>query len=121
MQLTIHHLSFERNNILLFNQICCALQPGSLCEIRGVNGSGKSTLLRILGGFIEPQEGAICWEGVSIFKQRDLYQQQTCFIGHQNGVKPYLTVYENLALSCLLAGSHPPKASLETALAEIGL
>ena len=121
MQLTIDNVSFERNNALLFSQIHCVLQPGEIIQIRGANGSGKSTLLRILAGYIVPEGGVISWCGTPIFQQKDHYQQQICFIGHQNGVKPYLTAYENLALTAALANCKINGPRLYHILADIGL
>lgn len=105
MKLAIHHLAFERNNQFLFKEVNCLLNAGEVLQLRGANGSGKSTLLRILAGFLQPHEGAIQWQNQCIFKQRDAYQQQLHYVGHQHGVKHHLTVYENLqhyyALACL--------------------
>ncbi|EKD54024.1 MAG: hypothetical protein ACD_60C00129G0001 [uncultured bacterium] len=119
MPLAIHNISFERNDSPLFSQLNCVLQPGDLLQVRGRNGSGKSTLLRILAGFLEPHEGDIIWEAVSILKQRGHYQQKMCYIGHQNGIKPYLTVHENLCLNAALMGFQPEQ--IPSALSQIGL
>lgn len=100
--LHIKQLAFERNFQYLFNHVNCELNPGELLQIRGTNGSGKTTLLRILAGFIEPHEGNVSWYGKSIFQDRESYQQHLKYIGHQNGIKPNLTVYENLQLNCAL-------------------
>ena len=103
MTLSIHHLAFERNNAPLFSDINCLLSNGEMLQIRGANGAGKSTLLRIIAGYIQPQTGMILWECRNIFQQLDNYTQQICYLGHQNAVKPHLTVYENLQLSAALA------------------
>lgn len=102
--LTLDHLAFERNHELLFSDIEHTLRTGEVTQVRGANGCGKSTLLRMLAGYIEPQQGAILWQQQNITNIRDEYQQHLCYIGHQNGLKPYLTVYENLQLNTLLAG-----------------
>ena len=118
---SIDDLAFERNNRFLFSNINCSLQAGELLQIRGANGSGKSTLLRILAGYIEPQTGKILWQGQSITEQRDTYQQQLHYVGHQNGVKPNLTVYENLQLNCALIGIPAAPAHLYKIIERIGL
>lgn len=104
MALWINNLAFERNNELLFKEVHCQLNPSEMLQIRGPNGCGKSTLLRILAGYIQPEIGIILWQGKNIFQQLDEYTQQLCYLGHQNGIKPYLTVYENLKLSSALSG-----------------
>src|SRR5438046_786881 len=102
MTLLIKNIAFERNYQFLFSQVHCELQAGEILQIRGENGSGKSTLLRILASYLEPHEGNISWHGKCITLHRDTYQQQLHYIGHQNGIKPYLTVYENLELTSAL-------------------
>jgi heme exporter protein A len=101
-QLSTHALACERNNELLFSDLHCTLQSGELLQIRGANGSGKSTLLRMLAGFIEPEVGTITWQKKSIFAQRESYQQQLHYLGHQNALKPALTAIENLQFSSAL-------------------
>lgn len=111
--LIIDQLYFERNDQILLQDININLHHGELLQIRGANGSGKSTLLRMLAGFIEPHNGEINWQGLNIFKQRETYQQQVHYIGHQNSVKPTLTVRENLLLHCALATYKPQKQTLQ--------
>lgn len=121
MNLTITNLAFERNFRCLLNNINFTLTPGELMQIRGTNGSGKSTLLRILAGFIEPTRGTIQWQDKNVALDRDHYQQQIHYVGHQNGIKPYLTVRENLQLNYALA-NHPKNVEqLEYVLQQFGL
>lgn len=119
--LTINNLAFERNNVFLFNQINCSLNAGELLQIRGENGSGKSTLLRVLAGFVEPHEGNILWQGQSILQQRDEYQQDLHYIGHQNGIKTNLTVLENLHLSQAVARVKSDPQRMQNTIQKIGL
>lgn len=116
MTLCIQHLAFERNDTLLFREINCELHAGEMLQIRGANGCGKSTLLRILAGFIRPEIGTILWQGKNIFQILDDYTQQLAYLGHQNGIKPYLTVYENLELNCALSGIKIQPELLKTVL-----
>jgi heme exporter protein A len=102
--LAIHNLAFARNYQFLFTGINCTVQPGELLQISGKNGSGKTTLLRIMAGLLEPEEGVILWHEKPIHQQRETYSQQLHYIGHKNGVRPYLTVYENLKLFDYLLG-----------------
>jgi heme exporter protein A len=98
----IHDLTFERNDVVLFHDIHCTLHNGDLLQISGANGSGKSTLLRILAGFIQPEHGKILWQDKCIFTEAEEYQQHVHYLGHQNGIKHNLSVYENLQLRAAL-------------------
>lgn len=121
MKLCIKNLSFERNQQLLLDRIDYALQAGDCLQVHGANGSGKSTFLRILAGFIYPTQGDIEWLGSSIFAERDLYQQELHYIGHQNGIKPYLTVFENLELISALSGTKSTSKEIQHILKKMDL
>lgn len=119
--LTIKQLGFERNYRFLFENMNCELRSGDLLQVRGNNGSGKSTLLRILAGFLEPHTGSILWQNEPIVTNLNHYQQHIQYIGHQHGIKKYLTVYENLLLNCALTNHTPRPNQLKNILDEIGL
>lgn len=121
MTLALNNLMFSRNDIPLFRQIECTLQKGEMLQICGANGSGKSTLLRMIAGYIEPETGAVLWQNQSIVEQRDTYAQQICYLGHQNGLKPYLTVFENLKLSAALMQHTVSGQQIHTILHKMGL
>lgn len=119
MKITIHNLAFERNEQFLFKEINSILHAGDLLQVRGANGSGKSTLLRILAAYIEPQIGQVSYNDQCIFQQRDAYLQQLHYLGHQNGVKPYLSVLENIKLMCSL--KRIPPNSIQSVIQKVGL
>lgn len=121
MKLTAEQLTFERNDAPLLNAVHFNLHSGELLQVQGANGSGKSTLLRILAGFIEPQQGKICWNDACLLTQRDHYQTQVHYIGHQNGIKPYLTVIENLQLYDAIFHHVSSTQHLHAVINQIGL
>ncbi len=121
MTLSLNQIAFERNNEYLFHSICHQQQAGEMLQITGANGCGKSTLLRIIAGYLEPQQGDVLWAGKSIFQQLNDYQQQIHYIGHQNGLKPQLTVIENLKLSAALLLSKPALSQLVSILEQLEL
>ncbi len=92
----------SRNNTLLFQGVSYALASGQVLSVRGANGIGKSTLLRILAGFIEPQQGSVSYDNQVIFQDVAAYQHGIHYLGHDNGVRQYLTVYENLTFYAVL-------------------
>ena len=44
-----------------------SIEPGDRVAILGAVGSGKSTLLKLLGGFVEPQEGQVLIDDLDLF------------------------------------------------------
>jgi heme exporter protein A len=119
--LQIANLAFLRNDTPLFRDLSCQLTTGNALQIRGANGSGKSTLLRVLAGYLQPESGSISWHNQSIDEQRDTYQQQLHYVGHQNGTKQNLTAFENLQLAAALRGEPCTSQQIKRALAEIEL
>ena len=56
----------EKNTGRTLNSVSFFVNKGERVAILGHNGSGKSTLTKILGGLLEPDEGACFIEGVDI-------------------------------------------------------
>ncbi len=121
MTLSLTNLAFSRNDRQLFRHVHCTLQRGEIVQIRGANGCGKSTLLRMIAGYIEPELGAILWQNQSITQQHDTYARELCYLGHQNGLKPYLTVMENLKLSAALLQQTLSLSEINSTLHTVGL
>ncbi len=119
--LKFENLTFERNNQVVLSSVSHKIHAGELLQVCGANGSGKSTLLRILAGLIEPQEGSILWCDRSIYQQKEFYYQQLYYLGHQNGIKPNLTVYENIKLNYALQGLEINLPLLNCALEKMDL
>jgi len=90
------NLSCERDDRLLFNNLCFDLAAGELVQVTGPNGAGKSTLLRCLSGLFTDYEG-------SIQLQDELDQSAICYFGHKIPVKSNLTSIENLAYFSLFS------------------
>jgi len=81
------------------------INKGDYVSVSGPSGSGKSTLLNVIGGLIRPDSGEVIYKGESIYDQRgrflDLYRKRNVgFMFQQFHLMPYLTVVENIRLSC---------------------
>jgi heme exporter protein A len=115
------NLSCERGERTLFAGLEFALAPGSLMRVAGPNGTGKTSLLRMLCGLLEPAAGEVRWNGRSIRQQREDYWKDLVYVGHLNGVKEDLTVFENLKVAQAVAGRNADDATLRRALDAVGL
>ena len=97
--LKVKNLNCQRSGEVVLQGLNFEVEAGKNVEIIGSNGSGKTTILRLLLGFINDYDGDIYWndsEEPSKLQEKDIY----CFYqGHQIGIKPLLTVYENLKFS----------------------
>jgi len=77
-------LAAFRGEKLVFRDLDFTVPDGGALLLTGPNGSGKSTLLRVLAGLLRPAAGEVHWDG------------PVAYVGHQDAVKPALTVSENL-------------------------
>lgn len=102
--LTCHNLRAIRGERLLFDHLGFSLKPGMVLVLRGANGSGKSTLLRMLAGLIPSSAGEITWQKKPVRGNTD-YITHMQYIGHQNALKPELSVYDNVQYWAALKGT----------------
>jgi heme exporter protein A len=110
MRLSGNGLMVERGERAIFSGVNFAADAGDLVALSGPNGSGKTTLLRLIAGLIQPQAGTVELEG----GDEDLtIGQQAHMIGHQHGIKPALTVEENLRFWKDFLGGETVQGGLE--------
>lgn len=110
----------ERDDRPLFSGLDLAVRSGELWRIAGPNGAGKTTLLRLLAGLNTAFDGELLWRGDPLHQVRPAYQANLLFMGHDAGVTPSLTAYENLAGWLAMRGPVEP-GRVNAALADAGL
>ncbi|QND51157.1 heme ABC exporter ATP-binding protein CcmA [Phyllobacterium sp. 628] len=94
MRLVAESLAGARGGEVLFSGLSFAVASGEALVITGPNGSGKSTLLRIIAGLLEKADGGIKLENSA--SGFDSLTSACHYLGHLNGMKPVLSVEENL-------------------------
>ena len=119
--LEARELEATRGDATLFTGLGFALQPGALLRVTGANGSGKTSLLRALCGLLMPVAGEVRWNGTNIRVLREEYWKNLAYVGHADALKDDLTVEENLAINCALAGLGISPSQSRAALASFGL
>jgi heme exporter protein A len=95
-------LACRRGERLVFEGLDFALAPGGALLLTGPNGSGKSSLLRLMAGLTPPLAGALAWDGSPVAEDPAEHRARLHFIGHQDALKPVLTVVETLAFFAAL-------------------
>ena len=116
--LITHKLSCIRGEQSVFTGLDIAVNPGRALLLSGPNGSGKSSLLRILAGLLPPATGRIDWEGTNIAADQDAHRARVAYIGHEDPLKPNLTVMENLSFWARMYGFDP---NIEPALFQFSI
>lgn len=60
----------------VFSHFTLSIKPGEKLAVVGANGAGKTTLIKLLGGFLDPDEGAVLLNGTDIreYDRREYYR-----------------------------------------------
>ena len=99
----------------MFAGIGFSLSGGGALLVTGPNGAGKSSLLRMIAGLLRLAAGHLTLEG----GESDAgIGEQAHYLGHQDAVKPALSVRENLEFWARYFGND---ADIEPALEAIDL
>lgn len=117
MRLVAEDLSGERGGETVFSGIAFSLGEGEALLVTGPNGSGKSTLLRVIASLLPAAAGRIVLEGGG--EEFPTVSSACHYLGHQNAMKPTLSVAENLGFWRDFCGE--PRLEAEEALEAVGL
>lgn len=87
-------MSFDDQTVL--DGIDLTIKDGEFVTLLGPSGCGKTTTLRIIGGFEEPTDGDVFFDGLRI-NGVPAYKRQVNTIFQRYALFPHLNVYENVA------------------------
>jgi heme exporter protein A len=96
MSFSVENLTCVRSDHIVFEELSFHVPSGNALWVKGNNGAGKSSLLRICATLLNPVNGDMKWQDQSCLKYPEKYRGQFHYIGHQDALKPALTVRENL-------------------------
>ena len=114
MRLTARDVACVRGGREVFRGLGFSLAAGEALTVSGPNGAGKSSLLRVIAGLVRPAAGQIELEGGD---PELTLAEQVHYLGHQDALKPSLSVSENLAFWVDFLGG----GTADQALAVVGL
>lgn len=125
-EFTGQNLVCVRAERVVFANLSFALADGGAIRLSGANGSGKSSLLRVMARLLPVAAGSLAWNGASLDEDPDAHDARLAYVGHQDAIKPLLTVAENVAFWARLGGGGPggsgaPAAAASRGLAAMGL
>jgi len=109
MRLTGSDLACIRGGRQVFRDLSFALGAGEALAVTGPNGAGKSSLLRLVAGLVSSTAGRL--ELIGGEPELSI-GEQAHYLGHQDALKPSLTVGENLAFWTSFLGPGTAKPAL---------
>lgn len=98
------NISVFRGEHLVLNRVSTTLNRGEALLLTGPNGAGKSTFLRVAAGLCPVTSG---------IAEHHPDAQNPAWLGHQDGLKPGLSLTDNLRLAATL-GDRAIRPVLET-------
>jgi heme exporter protein A len=116
MRLSASNLGCRRGGRDVFAGVSFAIGSGESMTIRGRNGAGKSSLLRLIVGLVRAAAGRLALEGGD---PELTVGEQAHYLGHQDALKPSLSVGENLRFWSAFFGA--ASAEIGEPLAAVGL
>jgi len=102
MGLNVSNLTIARGGIKVLEGLSLSLEAGQALVLRGPNGVGKTTLLRTIAGLQPPLDGQI-----------EADPETMVYAGHADGLKPTLTVEENLTFWARVFGTTDIETAIE--------
>jgi heme exporter protein A len=94
VHISASNLTCVRGSREIFRNVNFSLSSGQALAVVGPNGAGKSSLLRIVAGLLRLESGRIELNGGDA---ELTIPEQAHYLGHQDALKPALSVAENLA------------------------
>jgi phospholipid/cholesterol/gamma-HCH transport system ATP-binding protein len=97
----IENLHFERGERAIFSGVDMAISRQGITAIMGPSGTGKTTLLKIIGGQLQPSQGAVIVDGNNVHQltTRELYElrKRMGMLFQSGALLTDLSVFENVA------------------------
>ncbi|MBQ6380906.1 MAG: ABC transporter ATP-binding protein [Clostridia bacterium] len=87
-------MNFQGEQVL--DHISLNIKDKEFVTLLGPSGCGKTTILRIIGGFLQPSEGKVLFNGTNV-EGVPPYKRQVNTIFQRYALFPHLNVYENVA------------------------
>lgn len=112
--LAAERLACARGERTLFEQLSFRVTAGQALAVEGANGAGKTSLLRVIAGFLAPADGRLLVKtGDREITDGEERGKLIGWLGHHDGLKPQLTVREQLDFYAALYGAAADASVLE--------
>ncbi len=105
------------------DEISFEIEPGEVVGFLGPNGAGKTTTMKILTGSLQPDEGAVRYDGRSIARELIRARARVGYLPETSALYPDMLVSENLAYAGELRGLTGAdfRSAVKKAMAQTGI
>ncbi|MEW9306086.1 ABC transporter ATP-binding protein [Labrys neptuniae] len=101
-------------SLRVLDKVSTAFKAGEFTSLLGPSGSGKTTLLRIIGGFVDPDEGRILFGGEDVTGVA-LWQRKVGMVFQSYALFPHMSVFDNVIFGLNRQGIRGEAARKEVA------
>jgi simple sugar transport system ATP-binding protein len=118
-RLELRSVSKRYGDVLANDAVSLSVEPGEIHAVIGENGAGKTTLMKIIHGVVQPDHGALLWEGrpVHIANPAAAHRLGIGMVYQHFALFETVSVVDNIAVS--LAGRFDRRA-LAARIASVG-
>ena len=98
------NLSRNYGDVKAVEEVSFSVEPGEVVGLLGHNGAGKSTIMKMLTGFIEPSQGEVVVDGMSILEEPELVRESIGYLPESPPIYPELSVLDYLFFAARMRG-----------------
>jgi heme exporter protein A len=118
--LEVRQLHLWRGDRHLLQGVGFDVRAGQALQLLWPNGTGKTSLLRCIAGFLYAEGGEVLWDGQPVARDRESFNRELAYLGHEPALKGDLSAGENLRFSLALR-YRVDAAQMQAALQAAGL
>lgn len=102
--LEVNNLTRKFNDFKAVDNVTFSIGKGEIVGLLGHNGAGKTTIMKMISGFLEPNQGAIKVDGISLNDDSKSVQLGLGYLPENLPVYPEMTVVDYLDYAAALKG-----------------
>jgi ABC-2 type transport system ATP-binding protein len=102
--LAVSQLSRSYGDFLAVDQVSFSIDKGEIVGLLGHNGAGKTTIMKMLGGYLEPDQGQVTIAGLDLATHTKQAQRQLGYLPENLPVYPDMVVADYLEFAAQLKG-----------------
>jgi ABC-2 type transport system ATP-binding protein len=102
--LDVKKLQRSYGDFLAVKSVSFSINKGEIVGLLGHNGAGKTTIMKMLSGYLEPSDGEINFDGISLGEDTKILQQKIGYLPENLPVYPEMSVADYLDYAAELKG-----------------